>query len=233
MPGSRLTHEDRRQIAGWLADGLPCSEMARRLGRPTSTITREIDRNGGPESYRADEASAATRQRAGRLGKPPLRPAAVRGFEARFTAMMVRTGLPRMPARVLACLLTSDDARLPAADLVRLLGVSPASVSKSVAYLADLRLIRRERDSSDRREYYAVDDDAWHEACRRQAEVCRLWAEAAMEGADVLNGSAAAPRLSAMSRYFDHVGNDLADAAERWRGVFGDLPQTGLSSGAG
>ncbi len=220
MPGSRLTHEDRGRIAGWLADGLPYSEMARRLDRPTSTVTREVDRNGGPERYRADEASAATRQRAGRVGKPSPRPAAVRGFEERFTEMMVRTGLPRMPARVLASLLTSTDARLPAAELVRRLGVSPASVSKSVAYLADLRLIRRERDSSERRECYAVDDDAWHQACRRQVEVCRLWAEAAMEGAEVLNGSAAATRLSAMSRYFDHVGDDLADAAERWRGVF-------------
>jgi predicted transcriptional regulator len=218
MPGSRLTDEDRGRIAGWLADGLSCAEMARRLGRPTSTITREVDRNGGPERYRADRAAAATRRRAARLGRPAPRPAAVRGFEERFTAMMVRTGLPRMPARVLAGLLTCDEARLSAAELVGRLGVSPASVSKAVGYLAGLGLVRRERDPAGRREYYAVDEDAWYQACRRQVEVCRLWAGAATEGAEVLRGSAAADRLSTVSRYFGHVGQDLAAAAERWRG---------------
>ncbi|NUT46387.1 MAG: helix-turn-helix domain-containing protein, partial [Saccharothrix sp.] len=51
MPGGRLTDEDRRDIAAGLALGLGYAEIARRLGRPTSTVTREVIRNGGPGDY--------------------------------------------------------------------------------------------------------------------------------------------------------------------------------------
>lgn len=48
MPGGRLTQQERQQIALGLGDGLAYAEIARRLERPTSTITREVMRNGGP-----------------------------------------------------------------------------------------------------------------------------------------------------------------------------------------
>ncbi|MFF1799329.1 helix-turn-helix domain-containing protein, partial [Kitasatospora sp. NPDC058263] len=66
MPGGRLTQQERQQIALGLADGLPYAEIARRLDRPTSTITREVMRNGGPTGYRADLAQRATGHRARR-----------------------------------------------------------------------------------------------------------------------------------------------------------------------
>lgn len=66
MPGGRLTQKDRQQIALGLADGLAYAEIARGLERPTSTITREVMRNGGPTGYRADLAHRATERRAHR-----------------------------------------------------------------------------------------------------------------------------------------------------------------------
>lgn len=66
MPGGRLTQQERQQIALGLADSLPYAEIARRLDRPTSTITREVMRNGGPTAYRADLAHRATERRAHR-----------------------------------------------------------------------------------------------------------------------------------------------------------------------
>src|SRR3954463_13630090 len=66
MPGGRLTQEERQQIALGLADSLPYAEIARRLGRPTSTVTREVMRNGGPTAYRAALAPRATERRAHR-----------------------------------------------------------------------------------------------------------------------------------------------------------------------
>src|SRR5689334_23980948 len=66
MPGGRLTQSERQQIALGLADSLPYAEIARRLDRPTSTITREVVRNGGPTGYRADLAHRATERRAHR-----------------------------------------------------------------------------------------------------------------------------------------------------------------------
>ncbi|WP_328610888.1 helix-turn-helix domain-containing protein [Amycolatopsis sp. NBC_00345] len=214
MPGSRLTEDDRRAVAEGLAAGSTYAEIARGLGRPTSTVSREVLRNGGPDAYRAERAHVATRERGRRV---PAGPPAAAGFEEQFATMMVHTGLPRMPARVLAALLTRDEAGLPAADLVRHLGVSPASVSKAVAYLERLQLLTR---AGGRPERYFVDDDVWYRACRREVEVCETWAATAHLGAGLLGGTPAGKRLAEMAGYFDHVGADLARAAEHWRHVF-------------
>src|SRR5437879_2477364 len=64
MPGSRLTSRDRRSIATGLANGLGYAEIARRLARPTSTISREVARNGGSAGYDPGSAQRATKQRA-------------------------------------------------------------------------------------------------------------------------------------------------------------------------
>src|SRR5262245_54694061 len=110
MPGGRLTQQDRRAIALGLADGLAYAEIGRNLERPTSTITREAMRNGGPNGYRADLAHRATEQRAHRRGaassqgsEPPAQPhgrdaAAVREYEELFTTVMMQSGLPRTMA---------------------------------------------------------------------------------------------------------------------------------------
>src|SRR5215475_294215 len=77
MPGGRLTQLERQQIGLGLADGHAYAEIARRLDRPTSTVTREVMRNGGPTAYRADLAHRATERRAHRR-----RPASSRGSQS-------------------------------------------------------------------------------------------------------------------------------------------------------
>src|SRR5215510_12703121 len=108
MPGGRLTQQERQQIALGLSDGLAYAEIARRLDRPTSTITREVLRNGGPTAYRADLAQRATARRAHRRKQAAPRgpgatpqaygrdPAAVRDYEEMFTTLLMQQGLPRM-----------------------------------------------------------------------------------------------------------------------------------------
>jgi DNA-binding transcriptional regulator GbsR (MarR family) len=231
MPGGRLTGEDRERIAAGLAEGLGYAEIARRLDRPTSTVSREVLRNGGHDGYRADRAQQTTAHRARRRkpsAAPPRSatadaygrdPAAVLGYEEQFTAMMVRTGLPRMMSRVLACLFTSDSGSLTSAELVQRLQVSPASISKAVGYLEKLELVRRERDQ--RRERYFVDDDVWFRAWAASARSITMWADAARQGVDVLGATTpAGARLDEMSQFFSHLGNDMAKAAEHWRQVF-------------
>ncbi len=175
MPGGRLTQQERQQIALGLADGLAYAEIARRLDRPTSTVTREVMRNGGPTAYRADLAHRATERRAHRRRQaaprgteaPPQahgRDAeAVREYEEAFTTVLMQPGLPKMMARVLACLTTTDAGSLTASELVQRLQVSPASVSKAIAFLESQGLVRRERDER-RRERYIVDDDIWYQS---------------------------------------------------------------------
>src|SRR3954453_6323914 len=133
-------------------------EIARRLDRPTSTITREVMRNGGPTSYRADLAHRATERRAHRRRQAAPRGSqapeqthgrdaeAVREYEEMFATLFMQQGLPKMTARVLASLYTTDTGSLTAPELVQRLQVSPASVSKAITLLESLGLIRRERD---------------------------------------------------------------------------------------
>src|SRR5690242_1226651 len=144
MPGGRLNQQERQQIALGLGDGLAYAEIARRLDRPTSTITREVMRNGGPTAYRADLAHRATERRAQRrrqaaprgpeaAPQPHGRDAeAVREYEETLTTVLMQAGSPKMMSRVLACLYTSDTGSLTASELVQRLQVSPASVSKAI-----------------------------------------------------------------------------------------------------
>ncbi|WP_446033484.1 MarR family transcriptional regulator [Streptomyces gossypii] len=223
MPGGRLTQQDRQHIASGLTQGLRYAEIARQLGRPTSTVSREVIRNGGTDSYRADRAQFATGRRARRRGtappaEPPTArdahgrdPGEVRGFAEQFAAMMVRTGVPRMAARVLARLFTADSGTLTAAELVRDLQVSPASVSKAIGYLEELEVVRRERDPRRRRERYVIDDDVWLRAWTTSARTHAMWAEAAQRGVEILDpATPAGARLNHMSRFFARLSEDMA-----------------------
>ncbi|MFE3451314.1 MarR family transcriptional regulator [Nonomuraea sp. NPDC059194] len=230
MPGGRLTHQDRQSIAEGLAEGLTYTEIAGRLDRPISTITREVARNGGPGGYRAEQAQRATQGRA-RRRKPAPTPApptatdahgrdpeAVHALEEQFTAMMAATGLPRMTARVLTCLYVTDSGSLTAAELVQRLQVSPASISKAVGELEQQELIRRERDPRRRRDRYVIDADAWFRGWMASARQNAMLADFTRQGAEVLGPSTpAGTRMQDIGHFFEHVGQAMIQAAEEWR----------------
>ena len=58
--GRALSLADRETISRGLAQGECPAQIARTLGRPRSTVTREIQRHGGAAAYRATAADAAT-----------------------------------------------------------------------------------------------------------------------------------------------------------------------------
>ncbi|MGW4960302.1 helix-turn-helix domain-containing protein [Nonomuraea sp. NPDC004186] len=220
MSQGRLTQRDRQRIAAGLAEGRSYAEIARRLDRPTSTISREVGRNGGPGGYRPEQAHRATERRA-RRGTPALRFAAgpqegEPGDEV--IEMAVRMGLPKMMARVLVCLWLSEDGRLTAAELTRRLKVSPASVSMAVGYLIQQGLIGRERDPRRRRDIYTVDDNSWYQSIvtssRQTLEAAEL-AKAAGEtfGLDTPVGR----RLAKGGAYLERIGLDTLESGRRWR----------------
>ncbi|MEV3927096.1 GbsR/MarR family transcriptional regulator [Actinomadura coerulea] len=236
MPGGRLTQQERQQIAVGLADGLAYAEIARRLDRPTSTVTREVMRNGGPTGYRADLAQHATQRRTRRrtqttprgtqaTPQPYGRDAeAVQEFQETLTTVIMTSGLPKMTARVLGCLYTADTS-LTASELVERLQVSPASVSKAVTFLADLELIRRESDG--RRERYVVDNDLWYQSMIRSVRDNERFSAAARQGVTVLGrGTPAATRLENAARFLDFIGESLTRAMEQARDVLYTKPET-------
>jgi DNA-binding transcriptional regulator GbsR (MarR family) len=220
MPGGRLTDEDRRRIAAGLADGLGYAEIARHLGRPTSTISREVARNGRPGDYLPERAQQAASRRARRRKLPPTAGAApdgrptgdaLRGFEDQFAAVLGSTGFPRMSARVFVCLLTSPAANLTAAELVHRVGVSPGSVSKAIRYLEAMELVARRSEAGSRRERYLVVDDVWQRAWRTDAGMHTQVAAAARRGAEILGlDTPAGARLQRMGQFFAWLGDQMA-----------------------
>ncbi|MEU4763114.1 helix-turn-helix domain-containing protein [Actinosynnema sp. NPDC023794] len=238
MSGSRLTQQERQQIARGLADDLPYAEIARRLDRPTSTVAREVMRNGGPGGYRADLAHLAT----GRRARQPKRTtprrqaagapdfgrddAAVREYEETFTSLLMHQGMPKMTARVLTCLFIADSGSVTAAELVQRLGISPATVSKSVASLESEGLIARVRDER-RRERYFVDGDVWYESTLASARGMVQVAEVARQGVTVLGrDTPAGNRLENMARFGDHISESILRAAEQVRELLHTKPAT-------
>ncbi|MCP2323034.1 hypothetical protein HDA40_001541 [Hamadaea flava] len=217
VPGARLTPEDRRQIALWLADDLGYAEIGRRLGRPTSTISREVARNGVPGDYLADHAQEAAGDRARRRkpARPPEPTAAgtepAREFVDEFAVLLAATGLPRMTARVFVCLLTADAAGLTSADLVARLHVSPASVSKSIAYLETMDLVVRRPDVSGRRERYGIDDDVWLRAWQADTGAHTEIATATRRGIEIFGeGTTAGARLARMGQFFGRLSEHMS-----------------------
>ncbi|MEY9843101.1 helix-turn-helix domain-containing protein [Streptacidiphilus sp. MAP5-3] len=235
MSGGRLTQQERQQIALGLADDLPYAEIARRLDRPTSTITREVDRNGGPTAYRADLAHRATEHRARR--RKPTAPQghgaqthgrddqALREYEETFTTLMMSQGLPKMTARVLTCLFIADTGSLTASELAQRLQVSPGSVSKAVAFLEGQGLIRRERDER-RRERYTVDEDVWYQSTIAGAHGIAQVARTARQGVTVLGrDTPAAARLENIARFSDYISETMLRAAEQVRDILHTKPE--------
>ncbi|MFD3481346.1 GbsR/MarR family transcriptional regulator, partial [Streptomyces sp. NPDC058695] len=194
-------------------------------------------RNGGPTSYHADQAHRATERRAHRRKQPTSRrqeapalphgrdPEAVREYEESFTTVMIQSGLPKMMSRVMASLLTTDSGSLTAAELVQRLQVSPATVSKSIAFLESQTLVRRERDER-RRERYVIDDDLWYQSMLASSKALTQQVEVSRQGIAVLGpGTPAATRLENIARFLDYVAESLLRAAEQAREVLYTKPQ--------
>ncbi|MCG5469813.1 helix-turn-helix domain-containing protein [Micromonospora sp. LAH09] len=237
MPGGRLTQQERQQIALGLVDDLPYAEIARRLDRPTSTITREVMRNGGPLAYRADLAHRATERRAHRRRPASSRTAAsvlqphgrdaeaVAEYEETFTTVLMASGLGKMAARVLTCLFTTDAGRLTASELAQHLQVSPASISKAITFLEGQSLVRRERDER-RRDRYVVDDELFYQATIASARANDQLVETARQGVALLGPhTPAAARLENIARFLDFISESVIRAAEQAREVLHSRPE--------
>jgi IS30 family transposase len=98
---------EREEISRGVAAGQPCRQIAARLGRAPSTVSRELARNGGRHRYRAQAADAAAFGRAQRpkaaklLVEPRLR-AVVEAKHGRPLVPLSASdrGCPRGPAQL-------------------------------------------------------------------------------------------------------------------------------------
>lgn len=95
MPGQRLGVVEREEISRGLAAGRSFASIARGLGRPTSTVSREVDRNGGRGRYRSWSAHGQAKRRCRRhrvrklLANRPLREEVEAGLAKRWSPQQI------------------------------------------------------------------------------------------------------------------------------------------------
>ena len=228
MADGRLTPLERRRIARGLLENLSYAEIGRRLGRPTSTVAREVSRNGGVRGYRADVAQRATEQRAQRRRLPLVegtrsprhierRDDVVSMVEDALVPVLVASGLPRTPARILASLLLADSGSMTAAQLRRRLSVSAATISKGITFLESQTLVFRAAGER-RRDIYVVDDNLLYRSTVATTRANQRLIDTALAGAKAIgSNTSAAIRLTNIARFLALINTAITTAAEHAR----------------
>jgi transposase, IS30 family len=92
----RLSLEDREEIRAGLQAGASFAAIARRVGRCPSTVSREVNRNGGRRRYRAVAADGAAYRRA--LRPKPCKLAHNARLRARVEQLLVERWSPQQIA---------------------------------------------------------------------------------------------------------------------------------------
>lgn len=143
---------------------------------------------------------------------------AVRRFVERFALNLAEAGMPRMPARVFAALLSADDGRRTAAELAALLGVSPAAISGAVRYLTQLRMASRQREPGERVDHYRVSTETWYEAITRRDELLARWIQDLAEGVKAVGpDTPAGARLEETRAFFEFLRDEIPHVMAKWR----------------
>lgn len=144
-------------------------------------------------------------------------PQAVARFVEEFGAVLSEAGLPRMPSRVLACLMASERGELTAAALAERLQISPAAVSGAIKYLIQVRLVTRGRQPDSRRDLYRVQQNVWYESLLDRNQMLRHWGQILDTGINAVGpDSEAGDRLSESAEFLEFLRNELDGMVERW-----------------
>jgi len=140
-------------------------------------------------------------------------------FVERMGGALTDAGLPRLASRVFSALLVDDDGRMTSTELAEALGVSAGGVSGAVNYLAQVRMLRRERERErgGRRDVYVVDDDAWHSAMMNKNRTYGPMQAALAAAVDSLGEDHPAHRRLVLTHEFLlFVDREMDTLAERW-----------------
>jgi DNA-binding transcriptional regulator GbsR (MarR family) len=138
-------------------------------------------------------------------------------FVERLGAALTAMGMPALPSRVFAALLSDADGRMTAQELVDALHVSRGGVSGAVRYLEQTRLLRRERERGGRRDVYVVEDDAWRRAMVRQDQANRPLLEALDDELATLSPDDGSYRRMLLTREFlVFTERETRAMAQRW-----------------
>jgi DNA-binding transcriptional regulator GbsR (MarR family) len=139
-------------------------------------------------------------------------------FVEDFALLLVDAGVPRMPARVFACVLADDAGALTAGDLAARLQVSPAAISGAVRWLTQMHLLTRAREPGARRDHYRMRDDQWYEATVFKTAALRRFEDVLAEGVALVGADTpAGRRLEETQEFFAFFRAELPALLERFR----------------
>jgi DNA-binding transcriptional regulator GbsR (MarR family) len=162
------------------------------------------------------------------MAATPAAPAASREADATlrfvedFALLLVDAGVPRMPARVFACVLADDAGALTAGDLADRLQVSPAAISGAVRWLTQMHLLTRAREPGARRDHYRMRDDQWYEATVFKTAALRRFEDVLAEGVALVGADTpAGRRLEETQEFFAFFRAELPALLERFRATRG------------
>ncbi len=138
-------------------------------------------------------------------------------YVERLGGALASAGMALQPSRAFAALLAADGGRLTAAELATTLAISPSAVSSAVSYLAQVGLMRRERERGSRRDVYVVADDAWHDAVLRKDQTYGPIMAALSDGIRACEGRPEAQARMALSlEFLEFVSAEMDGVIARW-----------------
>ncbi len=155
------------------------------------------------------------------MSAEPLAPATERAVE-RLGQSLELDGIPRMPARVFAFVLTSREEASTSREIAEGLQVSAAAVSGAVRYLHENRLIVRERTPRSRGERYRLaGGDIWTTIMRARQPLMEEIVRGIDDAVALLVDEAGAEhpgvtRLRETREFFAFVQTELVGVMERW-----------------
>ena len=143
----------------------------------------------------------------------------VRRFVEQVAMLFADWGFPRMAARVLLTLMTSEQRGLTATELGDRLDASPAAISGAVRYLAQIGLAVREPVPGPRSDVHRLPDDAWYTGTTTTTTA--LYGQiinAAAAAVDPLGGpeTVAGARVAEMRDFFIFFQQEMAGVLQRW-----------------
>lgn len=139
-------------------------------------------------------------------------------FVERFALVLADSGVPRMPARVFAYLLSADSDRHTAAELVHGLRVSAGAVSGAVRYLTQIGVLVREREPGARVDHRRLTNiDIFNAVLEQRAGAAQGYEEVAAEGVASLGpASPGGRRMRETQEFFAFMRAERPRILARW-----------------
>jgi DNA-binding transcriptional regulator GbsR (MarR family) len=136
----------------------------------------------------------------------------------RFALALIRGGMQRMTARLLAVFLFTEQPTLTMGDLVEVLGVSSGSASTGIKALVRVGLVEQVPAPGSRRDHYRLRDDAWATLFSRNNEAVQVMLDASEDAiAATPRASAAHQRLMVMRSFYTFLLAEIPTLIQRWK----------------